>query len=86
MKSKRNKYKAQFGARKKKLIAFFHPHCSAGGGGERVLWKAIQALGEIYNQGIDMEIVIYTCDDYHKTYASGEFLSINQERIVWAGD
>ena len=29
------------------IIGFFHPHCSAGGGGERVLWKAIQALGEM---------------------------------------
>ena len=29
------------------VIGFFHPFCSAGGGGERVLWKAIQALGEM---------------------------------------
>ena len=29
------------------IIGFFHPNCSAGGGGERVLWKAIQALGEV---------------------------------------
>ena len=29
------------------VIGFFHPHCSSGGGGERVLWKAIQALGEL---------------------------------------
>jgi len=29
------------------VVAFFHPHCSAGGGGERVLWKSIQALGEM---------------------------------------
>jgi alpha-1,2-mannosyltransferase len=29
------------------VIGFFHPHCSSGGGGERVLWKAIQALGEM---------------------------------------
>ncbi|KAL7530949.1 hypothetical protein ACHAXR_003767 [Thalassiosira sp. AJA248-18] len=29
------------------VIGFFHPHCSAGGGGERVLWKSIQALGEL---------------------------------------
>lgn len=28
-------------------IGFFHPYCSSGGGGERVLWKAIQALGEL---------------------------------------
>ena len=28
-------------------LAFFHPYCSSGGGGERVLWKIVQALGEI---------------------------------------
>jgi len=26
------------------LIGFFHPYCNAGGGGERVLWIAVQAL------------------------------------------
>lgn len=25
-------------------VAFFHPYCNAGGGGERVLWCAIRAL------------------------------------------
>ncbi|KAL7545124.1 hypothetical protein ACHAWF_014491 [Thalassiosira exigua] len=29
------------------VVGFFHPHCSAGGGGERVLWKSIEALGEL---------------------------------------
>src|SRR6056300_1172520 len=29
------------------VVGFFHPRCSAGGGGERVLWKSIQALGEL---------------------------------------
>ncbi|KAL9185136.1 hypothetical protein ACHAXT_002913 [Thalassiosira profunda] len=29
------------------VIGFFHPRCTAGGGGERVLWKSIQALGEL---------------------------------------
>jgi hypothetical protein len=77
LKRKRNNYKRKFrGNHRKKLLAFFHPHCSAGGGGERVLWKAIQALGEIYNDGIDMEIAIYTCDDHHDTYASGKFLRV----------
>jgi hypothetical protein len=72
---KRYYTKSKFsGKKKKKLIAFFHPHCSAGGGGERVLWKAIQALGEIYNEGIDIGIAIYTCDSYHETYAFGKLL------------
>lgn len=26
------------------LVAFFHPYCNAGGGGERVLWCAIRTL------------------------------------------
>ena len=26
------------------VIGFFHPYCNAGGGGERVLWMAVQAL------------------------------------------
>jgi len=26
------------------IIGFFHPYCNAGGGGERVLWMAVQAL------------------------------------------
>lgn len=26
------------------VIAFFHPYCNAGGGGERVLWCAINAM------------------------------------------
>lgn len=25
-------------------VAFFHPYCNAGGGGERVLWVAIKAI------------------------------------------
>jgi len=29
------------------VVGFFHPYCSSGGGGERVLWKSIQALGEM---------------------------------------
>ncbi|CAI2348575.1 unnamed protein product [Caenorhabditis sp. 36 PRJEB53466] len=30
--------------RKAKAVAFFHPYCNAGGGGERVLWAAIRSL------------------------------------------
>jgi alpha-1,2-mannosyltransferase len=28
----------------KPTVAFFHPYCNAGGGGERVLWCAIRAM------------------------------------------
>jgi len=51
-----------------KVIAFFHPHCSAGGGGERVLWKSVQALGELYDTGIPLRVVIYTKDEPHDSY------------------
>eukprot|EP00804_Cyclotella_cryptica_P006013 CCRYP_000250-RA/>CCRYP_000250-RA protein AED:0.19 eAED:0.18 QI:0/0/0/1/1/1/2/0/390 len=35
------------------LIGFFHPHCGARGGGERVLWKAIQAFGELKEDAME---------------------------------
>lgn len=39
------KSKAKRLASSKQLsVAFFHPYCNAGGGGERVLWCAVRAL------------------------------------------
>lgn len=49
-------------------IAFFHPHCSAGGGGERVLWKAIEALSQLNTQGLNAEVVVYTSDCFSESY------------------
>ncbi|XP_026316386.1 GDP-Man:Man(3)GlcNAc(2)-PP-Dol alpha-1,2-mannosyltransferase [Hyposmocoma kahamanoa] len=40
-------------------VAFFHPYCNAGGGGERVLWVAIKALLVRYP---DINIYIYTVE------------------------
>lgn len=40
-------------------VAFFHPYCNAGGGGERVLWVAIKALLSKYPE---CNIYIYTVD------------------------
>lgn len=34
-------------------IAFFHPHCSSGGGGERVLWKTVEALGQLKEEALN---------------------------------
>lgn len=34
--------------RKTLTIGFFHPYCNAGGGGERVLWCALQAMANYY--------------------------------------
>lgn len=55
-----------------KEIAFFHPFCSFGGGGERVLWKAVEALGELNDQGILLKVIIYTIDPPHDGYRRGE--------------
>ncbi|XP_037087057.1 GDP-Man:Man(3)GlcNAc(2)-PP-Dol alpha-1,2-mannosyltransferase-like [Pollicipes pollicipes] len=40
-------------------VAFFHPYCNAGGGGERVLWTAICALAERYPHHA---LTVYTGD------------------------
>lgn len=41
------------------VIAFFHPYCNAGGGGERVLWCALRALQKKYPEAT---YVVYTGD------------------------
>ncbi|XP_060642839.2 GDP-Man:Man(3)GlcNAc(2)-PP-Dol alpha-1,2-mannosyltransferase [Anolis sagrei] len=41
------------------VVAFFHPYCNAGGGGERVLWCALRALQKRYK---DVSYVVYTGD------------------------
>ncbi|XP_029968295.1 GDP-Man:Man(3)GlcNAc(2)-PP-Dol alpha-1,2-mannosyltransferase-like [Salarias fasciatus] len=40
-------------------VAFFHPYCNAGGGGERVLWCALRALMLRYP---GVSFVVYTGD------------------------
>ncbi|EJW78018.1 hypothetical protein WUBG_11075 [Wuchereria bancrofti] len=42
------------------VIAFFHPYCNAGGGGERVLWCAINAMQK--KHGEKYRYVVYTGD------------------------
>ncbi|XP_053561007.1 GDP-Man:Man(3)GlcNAc(2)-PP-Dol alpha-1,2-mannosyltransferase [Bombina bombina] len=42
-----------------KVVAFFHPYCNAGGGGERVLWCALRALQKRYKDAI---YIVYTGD------------------------
>ncbi|VEL11956.1 unnamed protein product [Protopolystoma xenopodis] len=41
-----------------KIVAFFHPYCDSGGGGERVLWTAIRCM----LKKSDIAIVILTGD------------------------
>ncbi|GKY91470.1 hypothetical protein MPSEU_000119300 [Mayamaea pseudoterrestris] len=48
-------------------FGFFHPFCSSGGGGERVLWHLIQVL---LQQEENIQIIIYTVDkptEHYKT-------------------
>ncbi|CAH8849684.1 unnamed protein product [Trichobilharzia szidati] len=42
-----------------KIVAFFHPYCNSGGGGERVLWVAVKCMLEKYK---NIVIVVYTND------------------------
>ncbi|MCO5589562.1 hypothetical protein L7F22_043530 [Adiantum nelumboides] len=44
---------------RKTVLGFFHPYCNAGGGGERVLWQAIEYH---LRQDLDIVIVIYSGD------------------------
>ena len=63
-----------------KSIGFFHPHCASGGGGERVLWSAINLLAQIDNQRLllrqdRLRVVIYTVDpDSNPKYSQGGFI------------
>jgi alpha-1,2-mannosyltransferase len=41
-------------------VAFFHPYCNDGGGGERVLWSAIESILKKYKN--EVQIIIYTGD------------------------
>ena len=67
-------------------VAFFHPYCSSGGGGERVLWKMVQVLmnhrighldGKPSSHRINaqlerpLHIIIYTIDPPSSTYKKG---------------
>lgn len=44
---------------KKTLFGFFHPYCNAFGGGEKVLWKAVEST---LNHDLNNVAVIYTGD------------------------
>ena len=57
--NRKNRFKSTFepNGSEQKLVAFFHPYCNAGGGGERVLWSAILALQRKYP---DLNYVIYS--------------------------
>lgn len=76
-------------------VAFFHPYCNAGGGGERVLWCAIQALQSKYSL---IKIHVYTGDTdaapeeilqkvkqrFNLTVSNVEFIYLHKRRWVEA--
>lgn len=49
--------------RQRNTIAFFHPYCNDGGGGERVLWCAVQAL---HASRPSCTVAVYTGDTASK--------------------
>src|SRR5690348_7422614 len=45
------------------VFAFFHPYTHGGGGGERVLWQAIQSMAENRKSTReDFQVVVYSGD------------------------
>ena len=50
----------RFSRRYEKSVAFFHPYCDAGGGGEKVLWEAVNAVRQTFP---NYQIFVYTGDD-----------------------
>uniref|UniRef100_A0A1I7WUN6 GDP-Man:Man(3)GlcNAc(2)-PP-Dol alpha-1,2-mannosyltransferase n=1 Tax=Heterorhabditis bacteriophora TaxID=37862 RepID=A0A1I7WUN6_HETBA len=45
--------------RNREVIAFFHPYCNAGGGGERVLWCAIRTMQKRWP---NLQYIVYSGD------------------------
>ncbi|KAI9597844.1 hypothetical protein BDF19DRAFT_434621 [Syncephalis fuscata] len=67
------------------IVGFFHPYCNAGGGGERVLWTAIEAL---LRQHPHVVCALYTGDvevskqDMLEKAKSRFDISLPSERLV----
>lgn len=59
---------------KRKIVAFFHPYCNAGGGGERVLWRAVQQIAALSKHA---DVVVYTGDEA----SAAEILSLAESRF-----
>ncbi|XP_068121149.1 GDP-Man:Man(3)GlcNAc(2)-PP-Dol alpha-1,2-mannosyltransferase [Hyperolius riggenbachi] len=58
-KKKKSSVQLENDGKAKPVVAFFHPYCNAGGGGERVLWCALRALQKRYKNAV---YVVYTGD------------------------
>lgn len=54
-----NRLIPQLGKNRRILFGFFHPYCNAGGGGEKVLWKAVESTLSRDEKNV---AIIYTGD------------------------
>ena len=68
--AQRRGYGGDGGGGHRRVVAFYHPRTRDGGGGERVLWCAVNAIdelvkccGEDQSRCKHVEIVIYTGDE-----------------------
>ena len=52
-------WRSHYSEKKPIVVAFFHPYCNAGGGGERVLWCGVRALQRQYDF---VNCVVYSGD------------------------
>jgi len=68
-------WRNQNSQKKPVVVAFFHPYCNAGGGGERVLWCGIRALQRQYDF---VNCVVYSGDC---GYSPKDILSRAKERF-----
>ena len=71
----RSLWQRQCSNKKPIVVAFFHPYCNAGGGGERVLWCGIRALQRQYDF---VNCVVYSGDC---EYDPEQILSRAKERF-----
>uniref|UniRef100_F6W757 GDP-Man:Man(3)GlcNAc(2)-PP-Dol alpha-1,2-mannosyltransferase n=2 Tax=Ornithorhynchus anatinus TaxID=9258 RepID=F6W757_ORNAN len=60
LQKKKKAFAAGKNGKSQTVVAFFHPYCNAGGGGERVLWCALRALQKKYPEAL---YVVYTGDN-----------------------
>ena len=60
--------------RSAKTVAFFHPHAAGRGGGERVLWAAVDAL---INRSDISKVVIYSIDTNREAILSAKNATFN---------
>ena len=81
-----NKIRTSHISNKRVLFGFFHPYCNAFGGGEKVLWKAIETT---LQKDLKNIVIVYT-GDYNVsgqqilTNVKNRFdYTFNEERIVF---